>query len=163
MLDELASLQRNIDHIKTIVSRQQAQVKATLGVLETVRCPTWSTRPARLAGTAIERQRIDIQRDYQELPSVRLDRHKLLEILTNLLSNARHALAELRGSTASRSACAQSARRRRFQIEVERQRLRHPLGEPGEDLHLRVHHARRRSRLRPARQRPGRGRDGRAR
>ena len=36
MLDELASLQRNIDHIKTIVSRQQSQVKATLGVLETV-------------------------------------------------------------------------------------------------------------------------------
>ena len=36
MLDELASLQRNIDHIKTIMSRQQSQAKATLGVLETV-------------------------------------------------------------------------------------------------------------------------------
>ena len=92
MLDELASLQRNIDHIKTIISRQQSQVKATLGVLETVSVSEIVDQALRDAGTAIERQRIDIQRDYQTLPSVRLDRHKLVEILTNLISNARQAL-----------------------------------------------------------------------
>ena len=36
-----------------------------------------------------------IEREYEALPPVILDRHKLLQILGNLLSNARHALKEV--------------------------------------------------------------------
>src|SRR5262249_26852647 len=43
-----------------------------------------------LAGTA----EVVVKRDYQTVPRVMLDRHKLLQILGNLLANARHALRD---------------------------------------------------------------------
>jgi signal transduction histidine kinase len=43
---------------------------------------------------SFERLGIEVRREYTEVPLVRLDRHKLLQILLNLLSNARHALLE---------------------------------------------------------------------
>jgi signal transduction histidine kinase len=92
ILDELASLQRNIDHIKTIVSRQQSQAKATLGVLETVAVVEVIDQALRDLGGTMERQGITVNREYRSLPPVRLDRHKLLEIVTNLLSNASQAM-----------------------------------------------------------------------
>ncbi|HEX8539450.1 MAG TPA: ATP-binding protein, partial [Cystobacter sp.] len=48
----------------------------------------------RLHSTSFERLGIRIRREYDELPQVPLDRHKLLQILVNLLTNARHALLE---------------------------------------------------------------------
>src|SRR5581483_9204347 len=38
---------------------------------------------------------IVVHRDYELVPHLILDRHKLLQILANLLSNARHALRDL--------------------------------------------------------------------
>ena len=37
---------------------------------------------------------IQVRREYEPVPPLRVDRHKLLQILINLLSNARHALLE---------------------------------------------------------------------
>jgi len=34
---------------------------------------------------------VDIVRDYHEVPSINVEKHKILQILINLLSNARHA------------------------------------------------------------------------
>ena len=41
---------------------------------------------------SFERLNIRIARDYSEVPPILVDRHKLLQILINLLSNARHAM-----------------------------------------------------------------------
>jgi PAS domain S-box-containing protein len=41
---------------------------------------------------AAEFRQIEIVREYEELPTIVSDRHKLLQILVNLLSNARHAV-----------------------------------------------------------------------
>jgi signal transduction histidine kinase len=95
MLDELASLQRNIDHIKTIVTRQQSQAKAAFGVLESVLVVEVVDEALRATYSTLERDRVAIRRDYTVLPRIRIDRHKLFEILNNLLSNARHALAQV--------------------------------------------------------------------
>jgi signal transduction histidine kinase len=92
MLAELSSLQRNIDHIKTIVSRQQSQAKATVGVLETVNVAEVVDEALRAVQSGLERKNIKVERDYAELPRVRLDRHKLYEMVMNLVSNARQAL-----------------------------------------------------------------------
>src|SRR5581483_6714200 len=40
------------------------------------------------------RSGIQIVRDFQEVPPIPMDRHKLLQIFVNLASNARHALEE---------------------------------------------------------------------
>jgi signal transduction histidine kinase len=97
ILDELTSLQRNIDHIKTVVARQQAQVKAAIGVVEAVSVAEIVDDAIRLASGGHGRHRIVIERDYHPLPPVRLDRHKLFETLMNLLGNARVALEDRPG------------------------------------------------------------------
>ncbi len=97
ILDELTSLQRNIDHIKTVVARQQAQVKAVIGVVEAVTVTEVVNDAIRLASSAHGRHGITVEREFAELPLVRLDRHKLFETLMNLLGNARVALEDREG------------------------------------------------------------------
>ena len=41
---------------------------------------------------ALERQQIKVVREYAELPQVMIDRHQMLQILVNLISNAIHAM-----------------------------------------------------------------------
>ncbi|MET0401145.1 MAG: ATP-binding protein, partial [Cystobacter sp.] len=48
----------------------------------------------RLHAVSFHRSGIEIHREYEQVPAILLDRHKLLQILLNLLSNARHALLE---------------------------------------------------------------------
>ncbi len=92
IIAELSSLQRNIDHIKVVVARQQGQAKAALGVVESVSLPTLLDDAVKLALGGQEGE-IIVERSYAEIPRARLDRHKLLGTLTNLLANARDAMA----------------------------------------------------------------------
>jgi signal transduction histidine kinase len=48
----------------------------------------------RLHAVSFERNGIHVERQYSQVPPIEVDRHKLLQILVNLLSNARHALQE---------------------------------------------------------------------
>jgi C4-dicarboxylate-specific signal transduction histidine kinase len=90
---ELDSLQKNIDHIKVIVSMQQSHARSHSGVTECF-------APADVIEDALKLVRHLGQRRHRagprlrSLPEVEADRHKLLQILTNLLSNARQALSE---------------------------------------------------------------------
>ena len=45
----------------------------------------------RLNQEALERHGIRIERDIAQVPAVRTDKHKVLTILVNLLSNAKYA------------------------------------------------------------------------
>src|SRR5262249_44039602 len=94
LLEELAHLQKNIDHVKAVVSRQQAQAKTAIGVVESVTLPDLSADAIKLARGSHDKRGIEVVRDYGYAPTVRLDRHKLFEIVMNLLSNAGHALDE---------------------------------------------------------------------
>ena len=125
MLAELSSLQGNIDHIKSIVSRQQSQVKATLGVLEDVNVADVVEEALRSMASGLERKRIRVERQHDDLPRVRLDRHKLYEMVMNLLSNARHALVARafdkggdRVLTVRTSKRGESGAGARFEVEV---------------------------------------------
>ncbi len=93
MLSELQSLTKNIDHIRAVVSMQQEHARFT-GAVEEVALPELLDDALRLHATSFERLGIQVRRDYAPLPSFRVDRHRLLQILVNLLSNARHALLE---------------------------------------------------------------------
>src|SRR5579859_6023926 len=44
---------------------------------------------------AYERDQIQLSKEYGTVPPVSVDRHKVLQILINLLSNARHAVANI--------------------------------------------------------------------
>jgi PAS domain S-box-containing protein len=91
---EVECLAKNVEHIKTIVAMQQsyARVGATVEHLD----PKELMESAiQINSAAYERERIQLQRDYKaNVPGVLVDRHKVLQILINLLSNARHALGK---------------------------------------------------------------------
>jgi signal transduction histidine kinase len=89
---ELESLQKNIDHIKVIVSMQQSHARSHSGVVERFAAVDVIEDAVKLVGTW--GAGIDLVRDVGSVPEVETDRHKLLQILTNLLSNARQALGD---------------------------------------------------------------------
>jgi C4-dicarboxylate-specific signal transduction histidine kinase len=62
--------------------------------VEQVAVPQLIDEALRLHAVSFERLAIRIVRDYADVPLIFVDRHKLLQILINLLSNARHALVD---------------------------------------------------------------------
>jgi PAS domain S-box-containing protein len=90
---EVRSLTESVDHIKAIISMQQQQARA-VGTVEQLQVPQLIDEALRLHAISLERLGISVQREYAEVPPIHADRHKLLQILVNLLTNARHALTE---------------------------------------------------------------------
>lgn len=87
---EVKSLVQHVDHIKVIVSSQQAQPRAR-GVVETFDVHDVVDDVLQLSAAEHE-QAIEVVRRFDDLPPVRLDRHKVREILLILLANARDAV-----------------------------------------------------------------------
>jgi two-component system NtrC family sensor kinase len=90
MLDELNALSKNIDHVKTIVAMQQSYAKMA-GVVQTVRVPELIEDALRLNAISFQQYGIQIEREYSEMPEVTVDKQKLLQIIINLVNNARDA------------------------------------------------------------------------
>jgi len=93
VLKELELLASKVNHIKTIVSTQQSYAGVS-GVIEDVDIATMLDDAMKLNSASLERHDIATTRDYATLPKVRLDTQKLLQILVNLIKNARDALVE---------------------------------------------------------------------
>ena len=91
MQNEVKSLTKNIDHIKVIVSVQQSYAKVG-GTLEEVELKDLAEDAIQINGAALEREGVELIRNYQHGAPVLVDRHMVLQILVNLLSNAWHAL-----------------------------------------------------------------------
>jgi C4-dicarboxylate-specific signal transduction histidine kinase len=87
---ELDSLRKNVGHIKEIVAMQQsyAGISAVEEVLDAAELVEDSLR---MDLVALKRQGIEVIRDFDEVPTIRCDRHKVLQILVNLVRNAVHA------------------------------------------------------------------------
>jgi NO-binding membrane sensor protein with MHYT domain/PAS domain-containing protein len=89
---EMQAIATHVEHIGKIVAAQQTYARRG-GVTEDVDVAELVDNAIALnfAGTAD----VTIHRDYQAVPLLTLDRHRLIQILGNLLSNARHALRDL--------------------------------------------------------------------
>jgi PAS domain S-box-containing protein len=90
IVTELASLQQQIDHIKEIVAMQQNYAKRG-GAAETVEVVALVEESLRLDESAFTRNGIALHRVFASVPAIVVDRHKVLQILVNLLSNAKQA------------------------------------------------------------------------
>jgi signal transduction histidine kinase len=98
MLDELASVNRHVDHIKTIVAMQQSYARPS-GVKELVAIGPLIDDALHMGESSFAKHGIEIVKDYSDDITIACDRHKLLQIMINLISNARHALKDLRATT----------------------------------------------------------------
>ncbi|MEO7100295.1 MAG: PAS domain-containing protein [Luteolibacter sp.] len=90
MLRELQLLGRNIDHIKDIVAMQQNYAKVS-GVTETLAVSDLVEDSLRMNDGSLTRHEVRIVREYSEMPQAELEKHKVLQILVNLIRNAKHA------------------------------------------------------------------------
>lgn len=84
---EIENVCHHVDHIKEIVAMQQNYAKPG-GLVERV-------APAQLCDDALtikedscQRHRIVVERDYAAVPLVTVERHRVIQILINLLANA---------------------------------------------------------------------------
>jgi ligand-binding sensor domain-containing protein/signal transduction histidine kinase len=89
--DELNSLTKSVDHIKEIVATQQSYSGAT-SVIEPVQVKDLLEDALRMNAGSIAHHQISIVKDFAEVPLVPLDKHLMLQILINLIGNAKHAL-----------------------------------------------------------------------
>ena len=93
LLDELGLLTSNVDHIKQIVAMQQSYSKVS-GVRENMPPVELVEDALRMNGAAMERHQIQVIRNFADVPMVDVERHKVLQILINLMRNAKYACEE---------------------------------------------------------------------
>jgi signal transduction histidine kinase len=87
---EVDQLGLKIDHIKQIVSMQQNYSKVA-GVVEKTDLVEIVEDAIRIHSGAYARHSVVVEKQYEAKPTVFVDRHKILQILGNLLSNAKYA------------------------------------------------------------------------
>jgi signal transduction histidine kinase len=92
-LEELASLRDNLEHIKDTVAMQQSYAKLC-GVTETVAVADLVEDSLRLNAGAFVRHGVTLRREFSEVPPITVDKHKVLQILVNLVRNAKYACDE---------------------------------------------------------------------
>ena len=87
---ELESLRKNVGHIKEIVAMQQTY--ATFGgVKELINIVALVEDSININETAFHRDHVEVIREFENVPPVNAEKHKILQILVNLLRNAKHA------------------------------------------------------------------------
>jgi signal transduction histidine kinase len=88
--DELAALTESVKHIKEIVATQQMYAGAS-SVVEAVQVCDLVEDALRI-GTGVLTMQVSIVKEFARVPLLMLDKHRVLLILVNLISNARHAM-----------------------------------------------------------------------
>ena len=92
-LEALKTLTKHVEHVADIIQLQQSYGKAK-GLTESVFIAELVEDAIRISTNALTRDNVQVKRELADLPAILLDRHKVLQILTNLISNAKYALSE---------------------------------------------------------------------
>jgi ligand-binding sensor domain-containing protein/signal transduction histidine kinase len=93
LLTELKDLADNVEHIKGIVAMQQSYAKVS-GLTEKVAVSELVESALKMHSAAYLRHAVNVVREFQDVPPILADRHKVLQILINILQNAKYACAE---------------------------------------------------------------------
>jgi two-component system NtrC family sensor kinase len=92
-LKELELVRDHVGHIKQIVATQQSLAKVS-GVVEKASLASLVEHAIQIQAPALERHGIRLERAFEPLPDLHLDKHQILQILLNLLRNAKEAIKE---------------------------------------------------------------------
>jgi PAS domain S-box-containing protein len=91
-LEELGTLLANVDHIKAVVKMQQTHARKGQEVAEDVSLHEVVDEALRIGGRELQERGVILLREYAQMRRVHVDRHKVIQILVNLVTNAMHAL-----------------------------------------------------------------------
>ncbi len=92
-LNELNSLSTNVEHIKEIVAMQQSYASVS-GVIESLSITDLVEDALRMYASGFQSKGIHIERRYAPSPVVSVDKHRVLQIVANLIVNARDSVME---------------------------------------------------------------------
>ena len=90
LLAEAESLQRNVDHIKEIVAMQQSYA-TMVSIIEPLDPVQLMEDSLRMNLGALARHAVTVERDFKSTPLVLAEKAKVLQILVNLIRNAKYA------------------------------------------------------------------------
>jgi signal transduction histidine kinase len=93
LLTEAHAVRENVNHIKSIVSRQQQLADGRIGVTERVELGDLIDGVVGMVMPSFEKHGVSLERNCPPDLWLALDRHKVFEILINLLTNAQQAVA----------------------------------------------------------------------
>ena len=92
LIEEMNSVGEHIEHIKEIVAMQQTYAKVS-GAYENLPVRALVEDALRMNAAAFARHRVQVIREFAvNVPEICVDRHKVLQILINLFSNAKYAM-----------------------------------------------------------------------
>jgi PAS domain S-box-containing protein len=90
---EQEQLSRNVEHIKEIVAMQQTYARVS-GVLEKAHAVDVLEDALQINASGLLRHSVKVVREFADVPPITLDKHKVMQILVNLIHNAKYALDE---------------------------------------------------------------------
>jgi PAS domain S-box-containing protein len=90
---EVAALQSSIEHFIRVIHAQQSHARG-LGIIETVTVAELVDTAITLQAASWHQLGVTVEREVGDLPLLQIDKHKVIEILINLVGNARHSLRD---------------------------------------------------------------------
>ena len=96
VLNEVETLTTHIDHIKEIVATQQDYAKAS-ALIEKVPLQKLVDQALKMVQASLGRHQIEVVREIEDVPELPVVKHKVVEILINLIRNAKQAIVEHNG------------------------------------------------------------------
>jgi signal transduction histidine kinase len=93
MCRELDLLTGHVGHIKEIVATQQSYAKVS-GLIEVVSLAELAEDAMHIVEAGLERHSIQLEREFESVQPVSVDKHSVLQILLNLLRNAKEAVKD---------------------------------------------------------------------
>ena len=94
LMDEVQSLRSNIEHVNSVVAAQQA-FATTAGVHSIINLAEVIDAAIQITSETFRRHKIAVVREYQINPEMLIDKQTMIQILVNLLRNAKHAIEDL--------------------------------------------------------------------
>lgn len=92
--EELIQLTKSVEHIKDVVATQQSYA-GIAGIVETLVVSSLIEDALRMNFGALTRHHVTVVKEYCSLPPIIGDKHRLLLILINLISNAKYAMSDV--------------------------------------------------------------------
>lgn len=88
--EELNTTRRHLSHIKTIVAMQQEYATSST-VVESTDLSQLLNDAVQISSSSLARHNIELVKDYDDSIMALIDQHQVLQILVNLIRNAKHA------------------------------------------------------------------------
>jgi signal transduction histidine kinase len=95
-LERLGQLTANIDHIKNVVATQQAYAGRS-SLRERVQPRELFEDALHMNESALERHHVAVVKEFEEIPALQLDKTRGVQILVNLIANAKQAMGSKEG------------------------------------------------------------------